>query len=52
MNQHVVMIALAVGALVVVGYIVVMRVFFKESAELDKHIDLTKMKKWRDEDED
>jgi len=51
MNAHVVMIALAVGALVVVGYVLVMRVFFKESAELDKKIDLTKMKKWQDDEE-
>jgi len=51
MNHHVVMIALAVGALVVIGYVIVMRVFFRESAELDKHIDFTKMKQWHDEDE-
>jgi len=50
MNQHVVMIALAVGVLVVLGYLLVMRVFFKESEELDKHIDYTKMKKWQDEE--
>ena len=50
MNGHVALIALAVGALVVLGYILVMRVFFKESEELDKHIDYTKMKKWQDEE--
>jgi len=50
MNQHVAIIALAVGALVVLGYILVMRVFFKESKELDKKIDFTKMKQWKDED--
>jgi hypothetical protein len=50
MNQHVVIIALAVGVLVVLGYILVMRVFFKESEELDKHIDYTKMKKWQDDE--
>jgi hypothetical protein len=44
------MIALAVGVLVVLGYLLVMRVFFKESEELDKHIDYTKMKKWQDEE--
>ena len=43
-------IALAVGVLVVLGYILVMRVFFKESKELDKKIDYAKMKEWKDED--
>jgi len=50
MNHHVAIIALAVGALVVLGYVLVMRVFFKESRQLDKKIDFTKMKKWKDED--
>jgi low affinity Fe/Cu permease len=50
MNQHVVLIALAVGALVVLGYVLVMRVFFKESKELDKKIDYTKMKQWQDDE--
>ena len=50
MDQHVVMISLVVGILVVVGYLLVMRVFFKESKELDKKIDLSKMKAWKDED--
>lgn len=50
MNQHIVMIALGVGLLVVAGYLVVMRVFFRESKELDKKIDYSKMKEWKDED--
>ena len=50
MNHHVAIIALAVGVLVVLGYVLVMRVFFKESKELDKKIDFTKMKQWKDED--
>ena len=50
MNHQVAIIALAVGALVVLGYVLVMRVFFKESKELDKKVDLTKMKPWKDED--
>jgi len=50
MNHHVAIIALAVGALVVLRYVLVMRVFFKESRQLDKKIDFTKMKKWKDED--
>jgi low affinity Fe/Cu permease len=49
MNQ-VVMIAVAVAVAVVVGYLLVMRVFFKDSKELDKKIDLSKMKAWKDED--
>jgi low affinity Fe/Cu permease len=49
MNQ-VVMIAVAVAVVVVVGYLLVMRIFFKESKELDKKIDYSKMKEWKDED--
>jgi hypothetical protein len=47
----VVLIALGVGAIVVVGYVLVVRVFFKESAELDKKIEYGKMKKWKDDEE-
>jgi hypothetical protein len=49
MNQ-VVIIALVVGLLVVAGYLLVMRVFFRESKQLDKNIDYSKMKEWKDED--
>ena len=45
-----VMIFLAVAIAIVLGYFVVMRVFFKESKELDKKIDYGKMKEWKDED--
>jgi len=48
--NNVVFIALGVGLLVVVGYVLVIRVFFKESEELDKKVDLGKMKKWQDDD--
>jgi hypothetical protein len=34
---------------IVVGYFVAMRVFFKESKELDKKIDYGKMKEWKDD---
>ena len=51
MNQHIIIIALTVGVLVVAGYLLVMRVFFRESKELDKKIDYSKMKEWK-EDED
>jgi hypothetical protein len=50
MNQHIVAIALGVGLLVVAGYLIVMRVFFRESKELDKKIDYSKMRQWKDED--
>ena len=49
MNQ-VVMIAVVVGVLVVVGYLLVMRVFFRESEQLDKKIDYSKMKEWKDDE--
>ena len=41
---------IAIAAGVLVGYLVVMRVFFRESKELDKKIDYAKMKEWKDED--
>jgi len=34
----------------VIGYLLVMRVFFKDSKELDKNIDYSKMKQWKDEE--
>jgi low affinity Fe/Cu permease len=48
--DQVVMISLAVAVVVVLGYLLVMRVFFKDSKELDKKIDYGKMKEWKDED--
>jgi len=50
MNQ-VVMIAVVVGVLVVVGYLLVMRIFFRESEQLDKKIDYSKMKEWKDDED-
>jgi len=44
------MFAIAVAVAIVVGYLLVMRVFFKDSKELDKKIDYSKMKEWKDED--
>ena len=49
MNQ-VVLIAVGVAIAVVAGYLLVMRVFFKDSKDLDKKIDYSKMKEWKDED--
>ena len=46
----IVTIAVAVALFVVAGYLLVMRVFFKESKELDRKIDYSRMKEWKDED--
>jgi hypothetical protein len=51
MSSHALMIFAAVAAIVVILYFVTMRVFFKESKELDKKIDLSKMKKWKDDED-
>ena len=51
MNHQIVIIALTVGVLVVAGYLLVMRVFFRESKELDKKVDLSKMKEWKDDED-
>ena len=40
----------AIAVVLIVGYFVVMRVFFRESKELDKKIDYGKMKEWKDDD--
>ena len=50
MDHRIVFIALGVALLVVIGYVVVMRIFYRESAELDKTIDHSKMKEWKDDD--
>ena len=51
MDSHTLAIFAAVVVAIVAAYFIVMRVFFRESRELDRHIDYTKMKKWKDEDE-
>ena len=50
MDHRMVLIVVGVALAVVVGYVLVMRVFFRESKELDKKIDYSKMKEWKDED--
>ena len=40
----------AIAAGLVVMYLVVMRVFFRDSKDLDKKIDYSKMKEWKDEE--
>jgi low affinity Fe/Cu permease len=48
-DHRIVLIAVAVAIVAVIGYVVVMRVFFRESKELDKQIDYSKMKQWEDD---
>ena len=50
MSSNAILIFAGLVALVVILYFVTMRVFFKESKELDKKIDYGKMKEWKDED--
>lgn len=50
MDQRIALIALGVALAVVIGYVLVMRIFFRESKELDKKIDYGKMKEWKDDD--
>jgi hypothetical protein len=44
-------ILLAVLVFVVLAYFVVMRVFFQRSREADKHVDYTKIRPWKDDDD-
>ena len=46
-----VLILIAIGVVIVVGYFIVMRVFFRESKELDRKIDYSKMKEWKDDED-
>jgi len=49
--DHQVMAFAIIGAILVIGYLLVMRVFFRNSRELDQHVDLTKMKVWKDDED-
>lgn len=40
-----------IAAIAVVGYLLVMRVFFRESRALDGKIDYGKMKEWKDDED-
>ena len=51
MDHRIVGIAVAVALLVVAVYLLVMRIFFRESKELDKKIDYSKMKEWKDDED-
>ena len=50
MDHRIVLISVVVAVVAVLGYVLVMRVFFRESKELDKKIDYSKVKEWKDED--
>jgi hypothetical protein len=50
MDHRIALIAVGVAIVAVVLYVLVMRIFFKESKELDRKIDYSKMKEWKDED--
>ena len=50
MDHRIALIAVGVAIAAVAVYVLVMRVFFKESKELDRKIDYSKMKEWKDED--
>ena len=44
-------ILLVVAVLAIVGYVVVMRVFFQRSREADKQVDHTKIRPWKDDED-
>lgn len=46
-----IMIFAIVAAVLVLGYFVVMRFFYRDSKQLDKQVDLSKMKVWKDDNE-
>ena len=50
MDQQIALIAVGVAIAAVAVYVLVMRVFFRESKALDQKIDHSKMKEWKDED--
>ena len=51
MDHRIVLISVIVALVAVVLYVLVMRVFFRESRELDKKIDYSKMKEWKDDED-
>ena len=50
MDHRIVLISVFVAIVVVLGYVLVMRVFFRDSKALDKKIDYSKVKEWKDDD--
>ena len=51
MDMHTLIIFLAAAVGLVLLYLLVMRVFFRESKALDKKIDYAKMKPWKDDED-
>jgi low affinity Fe/Cu permease len=49
--NNVILVTLVAAVVVVGGYLLVMRVFFRDSKELDKKIDYSKMKPWKDDED-
>ena len=49
-TDHTILAFAVLAAILVIGYLLVMRVFFRQSRELDSHVDLNRMKVWKDED--
>jgi len=49
-DHRIVLISVVVAIIAVIGYLLVMRVFFRESKELDKKIDYSKMTEWKDDE--
>ena len=49
-TDHTILAFAVIAAILVIGYLLVMRVFFRQSRELDSHVDLSRMKVWKDED--
>jgi low affinity Fe/Cu permease len=50
MDTRTLMIFVAAAVALVLLYLLVMRVFFRDSKALDKRIDYSRMKEWKDED--
>ena len=48
MSTTVWLVLAAIGAVAV--YLLVMRVFYRDSREADKHIDYSKVREWKDDD--
>jgi len=49
-TDHTIFAFAVLAAILVIGYLLVMRVFFRNSRALDQNVDLTKMKVLKDED--
>ena len=45
------LVVLAVAALLALGYVLAMRVLLKQSREEDKHVDFSKIRPWKDDED-